>query len=133
MRDILVLGCGDHRELLRVGRRQRQMCINDSLLTINAGEMKRRGGKLRLSGNVTTLSLRDVDFLSQEVDGLQMVAPFEIKEMKIKYLQTLTATNVAGSTHDLYEARNYTIDSVGLLYTSPSPRYSTRARIQSSA
>jgi putative ABC transport system permease protein len=71
--------------------------------------MKRRGGKLRLSGTVTTLSLRDVDYLSQEVDGLQIVAPFEIKEMKIKYLQTLTSTNVAGSTPNFLGVRNYSI------------------------
>ena len=102
---MVAIGKGSHHEVMSVIAK-----MGENLLTINAGEMKRRGGKLRLSGNVTTLSPRDVDFLSQEVDGLQMVAPFEIKEMKIKYLQTLTATNVAGSTPDFLGVRNYSID-----------------------
>lgn len=102
---MVAIGKGSHYEVMSVIAK-----MGENLLTINAGEMKRRGGKLRLSGNVTTLSPRDVDFLSQEVDGLQMVAPFEIKEMKIKYLQTLTATNVAGSTPDFLGVRNYSID-----------------------
>ena len=101
---MVAIGKGSHHEVMSVIAK-----MGENLLTINAGEMKRRGGKLRLSGNVTTLSLRDVDFLSQEVDGLQMVAPFEIKEMKIKYLQTLTSTNVAGSTTSFLEVRNYSI------------------------
>lgn len=102
---MVAIGKGSHHEVMSVIAK-----MGENLLTINAGEMKRRGGKLRLSGNVTTLSPRDVDFLSQEVDGLQMVAPFEIKEMKIKYLQTLTATNVAGSTPNFLGVRNYSID-----------------------
>jgi putative ABC transport system permease protein len=101
---MVAIGKGSHHEIMSVIAK-----MGENLLTINAGEMKRRGGKLRLSGNVTTLSLRDVDFLSKEVDGLQMVAPFEIKEMKIKYLQTLTSTNVAGSTPNFLEVRNYSI------------------------
>ena len=101
---MVAIGKGSHHEVMSVIAK-----MGENLLTINAGEMKRRGGKLRLSGNVTTLSLRDVDFLSQEVDGLQMVAPFEIKEMKIKYLQTLTSTNVAGSTPNFLGVRNYSI------------------------
>ena len=101
---MVAIGKGSHHEIMSVIAK-----MGENLLTINAGEMKRRGGKLRLSGNVTTLSLRDVDYLSQEVDGLQIVAPFEIKEMKIKYLQTLTSTNVAGSTPNFLGVRNYSI------------------------
>jgi putative ABC transport system permease protein len=73
--------------------------------------MKRRGGRLRLAGNVTTLNLGDVDYLSQEVGGLTLVVPFEIKEMNVKYLQVLTATNVAGSTLEFLKTRNYKIAS----------------------
>ncbi len=101
---MVAIGKGSHHEVMSVIAK-----MGENLLTINAGEMKRRGGKLRLSGTVTTLSLRDVDYLSQEVDGLQIVAPFEIKEMKIKYLQTLTSTNVAGSTPNFLGVRNYSI------------------------
>jgi len=103
---MVAIGKGSHHEVMNVIAK-----MGENLLTINAGEMKRRGGRLRLAGNVTTLNLRDVDYLSQEVSGLTLVAPFEIKEMKVKYLQVLTATNVAGSTPEFLKTRNYKIAS----------------------
>ena len=103
---MVAIGKGSHHEVMNVIAK-----MGENLLAINAGEMKRRGGRLRLAGNVTTLNLRDVDYLSQEVSGLTLVAPFEIKEMKVKYLQVLTATNVAGSTPEFLKIRNYQIAS----------------------
>jgi len=103
---MVAIGKGSHHEVMNVIAK-----MGENLLTINAGEMKRRGGRLRLAGNVTTLNLRDVDYLSQEVDGLTLVVPFEIKEMKVKYLQILTVTNVAGSTLEFLKTRNYKIAS----------------------
>ena len=103
---MVAIGKGSHHEVMNVIAK-----MGENLLTINAGEMKRRGGRLRLAGNVTTLNLRDVDYLSQEVSGLTLVAPFEIKEMKVKYLQVLTATHVAGSTPEFLKTRNYQIAS----------------------
>ncbi|SVD60637.1 uncharacterized protein METZ01_LOCUS413491, partial [marine metagenome] len=101
---MVAIGKGSHHEVMSVIAK-----MGENLLTINAGEMKRRGGRLRLAGNVTTLNLRDANYLTQEVSGLALAAPFEIKEMKIKYLQTLTSTNVAGSTTEFLETRNYEI------------------------
>jgi len=101
---MVAIGKGSHHEVMNVIAK-----MGENLLAINAGEMKRRGGRLRLAGNVTTLNLRDVDYLSQEVSGLTLVAPFEIKEMKVKYLQVLTVTNVAGSTLEFLKTRNYKI------------------------
>ena len=103
---MVAIGKGSHHEVMNVIAK-----MGENLLTITAGEMNRRGGRLRLAGNVTTLNLRDVDYLSQEVSGLTLVAPFEIKEMKVKYLQVLTATNVAGSTPEFLKTRNYQIAS----------------------
>ena len=99
---MVAIGKGSHQEIMNVIAK-----MGENLLTINAGEMKRRGGRLRLTGNVTTLNLRDVDYLSREVSGLALVAPFEIKEMKVKYLQSLTATNVGGSTPEFLITCNY--------------------------
>ena len=108
---MVAIGKGSQHEVMTVIAK-----MGENLLTINAGEMKRRGGRLRLSGNVTTLNLRDVDYLSKEVDGITFVAPFEIKEMKVKYLQVLTSTNVAGSTLEFLKTRNYRIAS-GEMFT----------------
>ena len=103
---MVAIGKGSEREIMNVIAK-----MGENLVTINAGEMKRRGGRLRLTGNVTTLTLRDVDQLMQEVDGLAFAVPFEIKQMKVKYRQSLTETTVAGSTPDFLNVRNYEIAS----------------------
>ena len=120
---MVAIGKGSQHEVMTVIAK-----MGENLLTINAGEMKRRGGRLRLSGNVTTLNLRDVDFLSKEVDGITFVAPFEIKEIKVKYLQVLTSTNVAGSTLEFLETRNYRIAS-GEMFTEMDQKLGARVAV----
>ena len=120
---MVAIGKGSQHEVMTVIAK-----MGENLLTINAGEMKRRGGRLRLSGNVTTLNLRDVDYLSKEVDGITFVAPFEIKEMKVKYLQILTSTNVAGSTLEFLETRNYRIAS-GEMFTEMDQKLGARVAV----
>jgi len=120
---MVAIGKGSQHEVMTVIAK-----MGENLLTINAGEMKRRGGRLRLSGNVTTLNLRDVDYLSKEVGGITFVAPFEIKEMKVKYLQVLTSTNVAGSTLDFLETRNYRIAS-GEMFTEMDQKLGARVGV----
>ena len=120
---MVAIGKGSQHEVMTVIAK-----MGENLLTINAGEMKRRGGRLRLSGNVTTLNLRDVDYLSKEVDGITFVAPFEIKEMKVKYLQVLTSTNIAGSTLEFLETRNYRIAS-GEMFTEMDQKLGARVGV----
>jgi len=120
---MVAIGKGSQHEVMTVIAK-----MGENLLTINAGEMKRRGGRLRLSGNVTTLNLRDVDYLSKEVDGITFIAPFEIKEMKVKYLQVLTSTNVAGSTLEFLETRNYRIAS-GEMFSEMDQKLGARVAI----
>ena len=120
---MVAIGKGSHHEVMSVIAK-----MGENLLTINAGEMKRRGGRLRLAGNVTTLNLRDVNYLTQEVSGLALAAPFEIKEMKIKYLQSLTATNVAGSTTEFLETRNYEI-SYGEMFSERDQKLGARVAV----
>jgi len=120
---MVAIGKGSQHEVMTVIAK-----MGENLLTINAGEMKRRGGRLRLSGNVTTLNLRDVDYLSEEVDGITFVAPFQIKEMKVKHLQILTSTNVAGSTLEFLETRNYRIAS-GEMFTEMDQKLGARVGV----
>ena len=120
---MVAIGKGSQHEVMSVIAK-----MGENLLTINAGEMKRRGGRLRLSGNVNTLNLRDVNYLSKEVDGIAFVAPFEIKEMKVKYLQVLTSTNVAGSTLEFLETRNYSITS-GEMFSEMDQKLGARVAV----
>jgi len=120
---MVAIGKGSHQEVMNVISK-----MGENLLTVSAGEMKRRGGKLRLVGNVTTLNLRDVDSLSQEVSGLALASPFVIKIMKVKYLQSLTSTNVAGSTPDFLATRNYEI-AFGEMFTDQDVKLGARVAV----
>ncbi len=120
---MVAIGKGSHQQIMDVIAK-----MGENLVTINAGEMKRRGGRLRLTGNVSTLNLRDVEYLSQEVTGLALAAPFEIKQMKVKYLQSLTETNVAGSTPEFLMARNYEIE-FGEMFTERDQKMGMRVAV----
>ena len=81
--------------------------MGENLITINAGEMKRRGGRLRLTGNVTTLKVRDANRIMEEIGEVERVAPFEEKRMSAKFSNNAAETTIAGSTMDFPIIRDY--------------------------
>ena len=81
--------------------------MGENLITINAGEMKRRGGRLRLTGNVTTLKVRDANRIMDEIGEVERVAPFEEKRMSAKFSNNAAETTIAGSTVDFPFIRDY--------------------------
>ena len=81
--------------------------MGENLITINAGEMKRRGGRLRLTGNVTTLKVRDANRIMDEIGEVERVAPFEEKRMSAKFSNNAAETTIAGSTIDFPIIRDY--------------------------
>lgn len=85
--------------------------MGENLITINAGEMKRRGGRLRLSGMVTTLTPGDARAMIDEVPAILRVAPFDFKPMQVKYRQAYTETNMSGSTEEFMAIRKYEVAS----------------------
>ncbi len=85
--------------------------MGENLITVNAGEMKRRGGRLRLTGNVTTLTVRDANRIMDEIGEVESVAPFEEKRMVAKFGNNSTETTIAGSTSDFSVIRGYRLKS----------------------
>ena len=102
--------------------------MGENLITINAGEMKRRGGKLKLTGNVTTLTPRDANQLLDEIDELEKVAPFESRSMKVKFGNFAYETQVSGSTQDYQEIRKYQVARGGF-FTEKDLKQSRRVAV----
>lgn len=98
------IGKGSEREVMGVIAE-----MGENLITINAGEMKRRGGRLRLTGSVTTLTPRDARALANEIPELAEVAPFDFQRMQVKAGGMATETTVAGSTPDFLTVRSYSV------------------------
>jgi putative ABC transport system permease protein len=103
---MVAIGKGSQQEVMDV-----IAGMGENMVTITAGEMKRRGGRLRLSGNVTTLSPRDAERIANEIEEVELVAPHEEKRMNAKFGNNAAETSITGSTPDFPLIRGYGIES----------------------
>jgi len=103
---MVAIGKGSQQEVMDV-----IAGMGENLITVNAGEMKRRGGRLRLTGNVTTLTVRDANRIMDEIGEVERVAPFEEKRMTAKFGNNSAETTIAGSTVDFPIIRDYQLKS----------------------
>ena len=103
---MVAIGKGSQKEVMDV-----IAGMGENLITINAGEMKRRGGRLRLTGNVTTLTVRDANRIMEEIGEVEGAAPFEEKSMVAKFGNNSAETRIAGSTLDFPVIRDYSLQS----------------------
>jgi putative ABC transport system permease protein len=103
---MVAIGKGSQQEVMDV-----IAGMGENLITVNAGEMKRRGGRLRLTGNVTTLTVRDANRIMDEIGEVERVAPFEQKSMTAKFGNNSAETTIAGSTIDFPIVRDYKLKS----------------------
>ena len=120
---MVAIGKGSQAEVMQV-----ISGMGENLITINAGEMKRRGGRLRLTGNVTTLTPRDAKKLLQEVEDLEKVAPFESRSIKVKFGNFTAETPVSGSTQDYLSIRGYQL-AAGEFFTEKDLQLSKRVAV----
>ncbi|MBT4619855.1 MAG: FtsX-like permease family protein [Nitrospina sp.] len=103
---MVAIGKGSQKEVMDV-----IAGMGENLITVNAGEMKRRGGRLRLTGNVTTLKIRDANRILEEIGEVERAAPFEEKRMTAKFGNNSAETTLAGSTADFSVIRGYSLQS----------------------
>ena len=120
---MVAIGKGSQQEVMDV-----IAGMGENMVTINAGEMKMRGGKLRLSGKVTTLTIRDAKLIEDEIEEAELVAPFEEKRMNVKYDNNATETNIAGSTPDFPLIRGYRIEK-GEMFTERELKTANRVAV----
>tara|TARA_B100000686_G_scaffold141345_1_gene148872 strand:- start:1490 stop:2710 length:1221 start_codon:yes stop_codon:yes gene_type:complete len=100
------VGKGSQKEVMDIIQN-----MGENLITVNAGEAKRRGGKLRLFGNITTMKLRDVRALENQKDVILRVVPFEYAPINVKYGDVTVPLNVGGTVPSFLDVRKYVISS----------------------
>ncbi len=120
---MIAIGKGSQQEVMDV-----IAGMGENMVTINAGEMKRRGGRLRLSGNVTTLSCRDAEHIANEIEEVELVAPFEEKRMNAKFDNNAAVTTITGSTLDFPLIRGYRIEK-GEMFSERDLKTASRVAI----
>ncbi len=120
---MVAIGKGSQQEVMQVIAR-----MGENLITVSAGEMKRRGGRLLLTGVVTTMNLKDVDAIVRDVPGVAKAAPFQSQQMQVKFGNLSAETQVSGSSPDFLAIRNYRI-ARGEAFTEEDSRLTRRVAI----
>ncbi|MFQ5716402.1 MAG: ABC transporter permease [Nitrospinales bacterium] len=98
------IGKGSQFEVLDIIR-----SMGENLITVTAGESRKRGGRLSLTGNVNTLTAKDAEFLLDEVESLERAAPFESRFLNVKFGNAVVQARVAGTTLDFLPIRKYKV------------------------
>ena len=80
--------------------------MGSNLLLVNAGQVKIIAGRARQAKIVTTLELKDADFIAEGVSSLKYIAPAQVKKLQVKYGDLSTKTNIVGTTSDIVEIQN---------------------------
>jgi putative ABC transport system permease protein len=83
--------------------------MGSNLLLVNAGQVKIIAGRARQAKIVTTLELRDADFIAEGVSSIRYIAPAQVKKLQVKYGNLSTKTNIVGTTFDIVEIQNHSL------------------------
>jgi putative ABC transport system permease protein len=102
---MVAVGKGSEKEVLDIIRQ-----MGNNLITINSGELKRRGGKMKLTGNATTLRPKDAIALAEEIPAIERAVPFHSESLRLKYAQNAFRSNVSGTTPEFMDVRKYLIE-----------------------
>lgn len=119
----VAVGKGSQEEMMDIISR-----MGENLITLTAGEMKKRGGKLELEGSVNNMSDRDADLLLQDIPELERAAPYEYKQLKVKSGNSVMDVMVSGSTPDFPSVRKYEI-AEGRFFDERDMRMSSRVAV----
>lgn len=84
--------------------------MGTDLVMVTAGQVKIIAGRERQTGNVTTLTLRDLKAISDEARYVQEIAPAQGKKMLVKYDTLTTTTTITGTTESVLLIRNLTLE-----------------------
>ena len=101
--------------------------MGTNLVIVNAGEIKTTGGR-QFRGNVTTLTLKDIDAIEINASSVIGAAPIQANKLLVKFGNLSTNTTVVGSTSNFTSVRNFNIDK-GVFFTDMEDKASMRVAV----
>lgn len=104
---IVMVAVGEGAQKQVVSRIQ---AMGTDLVMVTAGQVKVIAGRQRQTGNVTTLTLRDVKALADESQNIKALAPAQGKKMLVKYDTASTTTTITGTTEEILPVRSFTVE-----------------------
>jgi putative ABC transport system permease protein len=76
---------------------------------VTAGQVKIIANRQRQTGNVTTLTMRDLKAITEEAQNIKAAAPAQGKKMLVKYETFNTTTSIIGTTEAIIPVRDLSI------------------------
>jgi putative ABC transport system permease protein len=120
---MVALGNGAQQRVLSKIR-----AMGTDLVMVTAGRVKIIAGRQRQTGNVSTLTMRDVRALAAETQYVKAAAPAQGKKMLVKYESLSTTTSVVGTTEAIIPVRDLIVES-GRFFTEDEDRTSQRVAV----
>jgi putative ABC transport system permease protein len=100
--------------------------LGSNLLVVTPGAARDGGGSRQAAGSSITLNEKDAVAISQNVSGINLVAPAVSRSYQVVFGNMNWTTNVQGTTPDILGVRSYTIEE-GEFFTNQDVE--TRARV----
>lgn len=101
---MVALGDGAQQQVLSKIR-----AMGTDLVMVTAGQVKTIAGRQRQTGNVSTLTMKDVRAITEEAENIKAAAPAQGKKMLVKYEAVTATTNIIGTTEAVIPVRDLRI------------------------
>jgi putative ABC transport system permease protein len=98
---MVAIGDGAQKQVLSKIR-----AMGTDLVMVTAGQVKIIAGRQRQTGNVTTLTMRDINTITEEAQNIKAAAPAQGKKMLVKYEAFNTTTSIIGTTEAIIPVRD---------------------------
>jgi putative ABC transport system permease protein len=120
---MVALGDGAQQQVLSKIR-----AMGTDLVIVTAGQVKIIAGRQRQTGNVSTLTMRDVKAITEEAQNVKAAAPAQGRKMLVKYENLNTTTSIIGTTEAIIQVRDLAVRS-GRFFTDDEDRSSQRVAV----
>jgi putative ABC transport system permease protein len=120
---MVAIGEGAQREVLA-----KIQAMGTDLVIVSSGQVKVIAGRRRQTGNVTTLTLRDLKAVAEEARQVRAVAPSQGRKMLVRYEAVSTTTTIDGTTQEILPIRNLRLQS-GRFFTEEENRTLQRVAV----
>ena len=120
---MVAIGDGAQKEIL-----SKIQAMGTDLVIVTSGQVKIIAGRQRQTGNVTTLTLRDVRAIAEETQYIKAAAPAQGKKMLVKYEALSTTTAITGTTEAVIPIRKLSVQK-GRFFTDDEDRTLQRVAV----
>jgi putative ABC transport system permease protein len=120
---MVAIGDGAQKQVL-----SKIQAMGTDLVMVTAGQVKIIANRQRQTGNVTTLTMRDLKAITEEAQNIKAAAPAQGKKMLVKYEAVNTTTSIIGTTEAIIPVRDLGISN-GRFFTEDEDKTSQRVAV----